>query len=63
MAEIIVCPKCGEEFDKPRFQKKRHGFGIGLASLAGAGDYQCPKCRYKGEATEFAPPEPRLIEH
>ena len=59
IAEIITCPKCGEEFKKPFFQLKRHGFGIGLASLSGAGDYKCPKCKYKGRADEFAPPEPK----
>jgi rubredoxin len=54
LAETIVCPECGAEFDRPRLQQKRYGFGFGLATLAGKGDYQCPKCSYKGRATEFA---------
>ena len=58
LVEIIVCPKCGEAFKKPRFELNRLGFGFGLASLDGAGDYACPKCGYKGRGDEFAPPEP-----
>jgi DNA-directed RNA polymerase subunit RPC12/RpoP len=49
----IVCPKCGAEFDKPGFPQRRHGFGIGLSTLAGIGDYQCPQCGYKGSTDEF----------
>ena len=53
MAEIIVCPKCGEEFDKPRFERKRFGWG---PAPPGMGTYKCPKCGYKGRSNEFAPP-------
>jgi rubredoxin len=59
LEETIVCPKCGAEFDKPRFPKRRFGFGFGLSNLAGIGDYKCPKCGYKGPTSEFAPPEPK----
>lgn len=55
MAETIVCPKCGDQFGRPLLQEKRHGFGFGLATLARSGDYTCPKCGYKGRATEFKP--------
>jgi ssDNA-binding Zn-finger/Zn-ribbon topoisomerase 1 len=55
LTETIVCPKCGEVFDKPLLQKKKYGFGFGLANLTKSGDYKCPKCGYKSSADEFAP--------
>jgi DNA-directed RNA polymerase subunit RPC12/RpoP len=59
MAETIACRECGAEFEKPRFARRKHGFGFGMSNLAGYGDYKCPKCGYKGGTEEFAPSEPK----
>jgi len=51
MKSKIVCPKCNEEFDAPRWDKKRFGF---CAVPPGVGFIKCPYCKYKAHRSEFS---------
>ena len=46
----MVCPRCGEVFKTPLFEKKRHGLGV---TFGGLGVAKCPKCGYEGPHGEF----------
>jgi DNA-directed RNA polymerase subunit RPC12/RpoP len=47
---LIECPECGEKFKRPAFTEKHYGAGF---SVAGLGDFTCPKCKFKGRASSF----------
>jgi uncharacterized protein (UPF0212 family) len=50
MAKMIKCPECGEEFKKPFFTQKHHGYGVTFGAL---GDVTCPKCGHKARVGLF----------
>ncbi len=46
----IVCPKCGNKFDRPRMDSKKFGFGW---SPPGMGIIKCPSCGNKAPRSEY----------
>lgn len=46
----IVCPKCGQKFDRPKMDIKNSGFGW---SPPGLGVIKCPHCGNKARRTEY----------
>jgi predicted RNA-binding Zn-ribbon protein involved in translation (DUF1610 family) len=48
--KTIECPECEYQFGRPAFAQRKYGVGVGPSQF---GEFTCPKCGYKGEASSF----------
>jgi hypothetical protein len=44
LTTIVVCPQCGNHFDRPYMTEKRSGLGLTIGPL---GAIKCPGCGFK----------------